>query len=159
MEIVIGRKSKKPNAIKSVIVDDDFCLNGWSLEEKPSGHIVMSKTVNWKKDKKYLHRFIMNAPIGMEVDHINGNPLDNRKENLRICMRSQNSRNVRMHKDNKTGWKGVYCDKRKIINKWSSRILVNGKSISLGYYHCPTAAHFAYCRAAVKYHEDFHRLG
>ena len=54
-----------------------------------------------------VHRVVMDAPKGMDVDHINGNGLDNRKENLRICTRSQNSMNRKPRFDNPTGYKGV----------------------------------------------------
>jgi hypothetical protein len=55
-----------------------------------------------------MHKFIMNAPKGMCVDHINHNGLDNRRENLRICTYSQNSQNKRRRVDSRSGYKGVY---------------------------------------------------
>jgi hypothetical protein len=57
--------------------------------------------------RKSIHRLVTNAPKGMDVDHINNNGLDNRKENLRICTRSQNSMNRKPRFDNPTGYKGV----------------------------------------------------
>ena len=55
-----------------------------------------------------MHKFIMNAPKGMCVDHINHNGLDNRRENLRICSYSQNAQNKRRRVDSRSGYKGVY---------------------------------------------------
>lgn len=55
-----------------------------------------------------MHRVIMNAPDDMEVDHINGDGLDNRRENLRLCVHRQNAGNVQITKVNKSGFKGVY---------------------------------------------------
>ena len=55
-----------------------------------------------------IHKFIMNAPKGMCVDHINHDGLDNRRENLRICTYSQNSQNKRLRVDSRSGYKGVY---------------------------------------------------
>ena len=49
----------------------------------------------------------MNASKGVQVDHINGDPLDNRKENLRICMHSENCRNRKVRSDSRSGYKGV----------------------------------------------------
>src|SRR5690349_9172361 len=54
-----------------------------------------------------LHRFIMNAPEGMEVDHINGDGLDNRRVNLRLVTKTENLRSRKTFKSNKTGYKGV----------------------------------------------------
>ena len=55
-----------------------------------------------------IHRVVMDAPPGMDVDHINGDRLDNRKQNLRVCTRSQNSSNKKLRRDSKSGFKGVY---------------------------------------------------
>ena len=57
-----------------------------------------------------IHRLVINAPKGMDVDHINGNGLDNRKENLRLCTRSQNAMNKKLRGDSSTGFKGVQYD-------------------------------------------------
>lgn len=62
------------------------------------------------KNRIYMHRFIMDCPTDMEIDHINGNTLDNRRSNLRIVTRSENLRNRRVFKNNKCGFKGVQLD-------------------------------------------------
>ena len=49
----------------------------------------------------YMHREILNCPIGLEVDHINGDPLDNQRNNLRTCTHLENSRNRKISKNNK----------------------------------------------------------
>ena len=54
-----------------------------------------------------IHRVVVGAPKGMDIDHINGNGLDNRKENLRICTRSQNAMNQRLKSHSRSGYKGV----------------------------------------------------
>lgn len=74
-----------------------------------------------------LHRYLLNAPDNLVVDHIDGNPMNNQKSNLRICSRQQNSMN--MHKDK---FIGVTYDKER--NKWISQICVNYKTIHLGRY-------------------------
>lgn len=77
-----------------------------------------------------LHRFIMNPPDDMQIDHINGNPLDNRKSNLRICTQQQNLLNKGIKSNNTTGITGVYWDKSR--KKWLASIGLNGRSHHLG---------------------------
>lgn len=81
-----------------------------------------------------LHRFLVSAPKGMQVDHINRDTLNNRKDNLRICSNKENTRNTTPIRDNNTsGHKGVMWDKR--TEKWMSYIMVNYKFKNLGYYN------------------------
>lgn len=60
----------------------------------------------------YLHRLIMNAQKGQEIDHINGNSLDNRRQNLRLATRTQQCMNTCLRSDNSLGVRGVILDKR-----------------------------------------------
>tara|TARA_R110002110_G_scaffold393541_1_gene607347 strand:- start:32 stop:664 length:633 start_codon:yes stop_codon:yes gene_type:complete len=62
------------------------------------------------RHRQSIHRLVTNAPKGMDVDHINGNGLDNRKENLRLCTRSQNAMNKKLRRDSSSGFKGVHYD-------------------------------------------------
>jgi hypothetical protein len=79
-----------------------------------------------------LHRYIMNNPINQVVDHKDGNTLNNRKYNLRICSRSDNCKNNKLSKRNSSGAKGVYWEKR--LEKWMAAIVSNRKFKNLGYY-------------------------
>ena len=85
-----------------------------------------------KKNNITLHRFIMDCPEDMVVDHINHNRLDNRKCNLRICTQQQNCMNRKFMSNNTSGCIGVSWDKSK--NKWTSQIMLNNKYIYLGCY-------------------------
>ena len=91
-----------------ILVDDDFTeflkVKTWSILVKDSRNYVIT---TFAPDYKhvYLHRLIMGAKKGEFVDHINGNCLDNRKCNLRICTQQQNNRNRAISKNNKTGYK------------------------------------------------------
>lgn len=98
----------------------------------------------------------MNVEVcGKIVDHKNGNTLDNKKCNLRICTNKENVRNQKINKRNTTGYKGVSYNKRD--KKYAAYIKVDGKKISLGYYLSLEVAHEAYCNASKKYHVEFGR--
>ena len=85
--------------------------------------VINHKTVS-------LHRFIMNAPDDMIVDHIHHDTTDNRKCELRLATRSQNNMNHIIRSDSTSGITGVALHKR--TNKWIARISLNGKNIHLG---------------------------
>lgn len=96
-------------------------------------------------------------PENMEIDHINGNPLDNRIENLRLASRSQNAFNTSLRKDNKSGVKGVNWNKAN--NNWRARITVNKKEIEIGSYETIEEAKLAIAAARIKYHGDYANFG
>jgi hypothetical protein len=102
-----------------------------------------------------MHRVIMKAPKGVQVDHINRCGTDNRKENLRLATNAQNQRNARTRTDNKSGYKGVTLDKR--TSRWRAMIRVDGVLKSLGFFDDPKIAHEAYKKASEKYHGEFGR--
>lgn len=79
-----------------------------------------------------MHRLIMGFPIGMQIDHISRNKLDNRKSNLRICTNQENSFNKGLQSNNTSGYTGVYWVKAKKM--WAAVIMVSQKKIQLGYY-------------------------
>lgn len=112
--------------------------------------------IRWVRNHKIkMHRDVMNPPEGMEIDHINGNKLDNRRANLRICTHADNVRNVGKRKDNSSGFKGVYW--RSDVKKWRALIQVEGRRIDLGFFTEPQDAALAYDKAARKYHGEFAR--
>ena len=104
-----------------------------------------------------LHRLIMCAGNGMQVDHINGNGLDNRKCNLRICTHAQNQRNQSVRQGNYSSkYKGVhYCKTEKV---WRAAIRVNGVRIHLGQYKTELEAARVYDKAAITHHKEFARI-
>lgn len=91
----------------------------------------------------------------METDHINGDRLDNRKENLRICTRVQNFQNMKMHIDNTSGFKGVSWDSER--EKWISQIFTGGHTKFLGRFEDSEKAARVYDDAARKYFGEFAR--
>lgn len=101
-----------------------------------------------------MHRVILSAKRGQFVDHANGNGLDNRKENIRICDKSQNAMNRRVPKHNVAGIKGVRFDH----GHWDARICVHGKNIYLGRFDTSAEATRAYNAGARRYFGEFARL-
>jgi hypothetical protein len=104
----------------------------------------------------YMHRFIVRAKCGEEVDHINRNKLDNRKSNLRIVDGIQNHWNVNLRKDNTSGYKGVSFDRSR--NRFYAYIGLNGKMKNLGRFSTPQQAALTYNNAAKSYFGSFARL-
>jgi hypothetical protein len=91
-----------------------------------------------------------------EIDHINGDKSDNRFSNLRQASSAENSRNVKRHVDNASGFKGICF--HKYSGRWMARIKTDGKCKSLGYFGTPEEAHTAYRDAALKLHREFARF-
>lgn len=104
-----------------------------------------------------LHRFILGAPEGAQVDHVNGDGLDNRRANLRLASHSENLRNRRLNANSASGLKGVYWHKSS--GRWAAQIQTNGRRKRLGLFDTPEAAHAAYCAAAQIDHGEFAKTG
>ena len=109
-----------------------------------------------KGGKIQMHRLIMGAKKGQIVDHKNGDTLDNRRKNLRICSKIQNVQNAKMPITNKSGYKGVCL--KKGSNRWAVQIASKGKKIHIGYFGTPLEGAKAYNKAARKHHGEFARL-
>lgn len=121
------------------LLDFPSCVRGW----------VNGKTTS-------IHAVLMNPPKGMKVDHINGDILDNRRCNLRICTNAENIRNSRRYSCNRLGIKGVSKER---TGKFRAQIRNNeGKHLHLGTFETADAAHQAYVEAAKKYHGEFARF-
>lgn len=106
-----------------------------------------------------MHRLIIGAKENESVDHKNGNPLDNRRSNLRICTMSQNISNVGIRSNNKSGYKGVIKmigkDHENRKKKWLAYISVGGKRIYGGYFFTKEEAAKKYNEMASEYHKEF----
>lgn len=102
-----------------------------------------------------MHRQIMGLdPSDVRVvDHIDRNPLNNQRSNIRICTEAENYLNRKVLVTNTSGFKGVSWHKQ--YKKWRAQIQVNCKKTVIGFYDSPEDAHAAYCVAAKKMHGEF----
>jgi hypothetical protein len=109
------------------------------------------KYVNRRKDGKvvYMHREILHPPDNMKIDHLDHNPLNNQRSNLRICTQLENTQNCRIHRNNSTGYKGVRFNKRN--KNYTAQITVNHKLMWLGAFDTAEQAHQAYVTASEAY--------
>ena len=95
-------------------------------------------------------------PLGIEIDHINGNAHDNRIDNLRLATHAQNMLNKRIHGNNTSGIKGVSFDKHR--QKWRANIQMGHKAKHLGRFDTRELAAAAYAVASVELHGEFGRI-
>lgn len=126
----------------AIVEDQDYPLVSqykWIYSSK--GYAITHNPQN-NKQWIWMHRLIMSTPKDLQTDHINGNKLDNRRSNLRICTSSQNRVNI-IHPINSTStFRGVSWNKEK--NRWSSQIQVNNKRILIGRFNNERHAAIAY---------------
>jgi len=106
----------------------------WSGVGKNSGTYVASRKGAGKTKTIYLHRFINNTPEGLLTDHIDGDPLNNRKSNLRSVTAQENQHNRRVNKNSTSGYRGVSKTKRNLSKPWYARAWVDYKAITLGHF-------------------------
>jgi hypothetical protein len=129
----------------------------WSaFKSKNTWYAVKSTSENGKTITLRMSRFILNVhteDYTVEVDHRNNNGLDNRKENLRICTRSQNLSNRRNYSGNP--YKGI---EKMAKGNWRARIANNGKYIHLGMYNTAEEAARVYDAAAKEAYGEFASL-
>lgn len=152
---------KLKNGLVTIIDGEDlelFQSYKWFVAGMLNGKPYLSRSVYDPTTKHRqtirFHRQIMNTPEGMDTDHINGNSLDNRKANLRICTRSQNCMNKRGK--NTSGYVGVCWHKQ--ANKWLANIKVKGRTHSVGLFENSIHAAMARDIAAHDLHGEFATL-
>lgn len=132
----------------ALIDDEDF---EWLMSWKwycAKGYAVRKKVIEGKRFVFPMHREIMLdqlSEIKTEVDHINRNKLDNRRENLRVCTRKENCRN----RKSRSGSTSKYLGVSKSGNKWHAQIEVNGMAKHLGFFSVEEDAAIAYNQAAL----------
>jgi hypothetical protein len=144
---------------KAAIVDDDLfaSLSKHKWHYGAKGYAVRAfRKPDGRKSLLGMHRVVCPAPDGLEVDHINGDALDNRASNLRLCTKKENKRNRKNSKANTSGFKGVHFDSR--MGMFRARIRTDTLgNLHLGWFETAREAAAAYSMAAVKHHGEFVR--
>lgn len=128
----------------------------WYASNHHPRSYACSSTYNPENQKSihfYMHRIIMNAKRGEQVDHINGDGLDNRRSNLRLCSNQQNRFNMRPRPGYSSKYKGVYVEKK--TRKWVAQIRLNDKTTYLGAFAKEIDAALTYDNAAKKHYGGF----
>lgn len=151
----------------AIVDDDDYeflAKNKWYVKRACNGkkYACRDAKIDGMRVHLLMHREIVARHreeaglVEMEklvVDHINGDGLDNRKANLRVCTRRENMWNSRPHTDSKVGYRGVhYVAANK---KYRAMIYINGKNVHLGYFDTPEEAAKAYDEKAAEVRRGF----
>ncbi len=110
----------------------------------------------WQKQIA-LHRFLVDAPSGLQIDHINRKRFDNRRKNLRLATQSENMRNIAGHRRRRSRYKGVDLHSVRGVGYWRWSIRVHGKPMS-GHSASEVEAAREYDWRASLYYDRFARL-
>lgn len=152
---------------------DEAWLSRWRWRPGTNGYAVCQIWLDGKPRNKKMHRAVMLGPEYMcsqntgricvnEVDHANGDRIDNRRENLRFANRAENQWNAK-RKPGHNPFKGVYAHRRGRNRdgaaRYEARIRVNGLALALGRYDSAEDAAAVVAEARAKYHGEFARVG
>lgn len=153
----MAREIQLTRGFVTIVDDEDFArFGGSSWHAYPNNRADHPRLIKWyARSKRHgiLHRAILDAPAGLQVDHINGDSLDNRRANLRLCTHAQNMQN-RWYRTSCVGYRGVQPKKR----RFRAQIFTGGRHLRLGTFADPIEAARAYDAAARRLHGEFARL-
>lgn len=145
----IKLNNKTGREVYALVDDEDF-----EFVNQFKWHLNKAYADSYAKGKFYkMHRLVMKAKPGQQIDHINHNELDNRKENLRFCTQTENNRHIRMRRDNTVGYKNVMLDGS--TGHFRPYIYVDGKPIFFGSFIEKRHAAMAHAMFAPGLHGEF----
>lgn len=140
------------HGVEILIDDEDYEeLSKYKWYKMKIGYIYRVTTSSINRHSIFIHREVLSAPKGLQVDHINRDPLDNRRVNLRICTAAENSANV-ARRGGVSVYKGVY---RRRDGRWIAGVISEHINHWLGSYATEEEAGMAYNNGALYYHNDF----
>lgn len=152
------KKIQLTKGVFTKVDDDDYVWAKevkWYASGRSPNFYAVNNNLRSNGLNRILHREIMRCPKNMVVDHINGDTLDNRKNNLRICLHKENCKNQKIRKNNTSGIKGVYFSTEK--RKWYSKIMLEYKTIHLGYFLTKQQALKERVKKEKEYFKEFYR--
>lgn len=142
----------------AIVDKDDFeWLNQWKWYINNRGYALRSvRVATNKKRPLFMHRLLNKTPDGFDTDHINGNPLDNRRCNLRTVTRSQNLMNSQGQPNKSSKYRGVTRERKS--GKWQAQLKYKGKNYYLGRHKSERSAALAYNTKAIELFGEYARL-
>jgi len=145
------------NGVSTSLDDEDYDrAQAFRWHKTANGYVAGTVIEQGARKRVYLHRWLLDAQPGQLVDHLDGNPLNNRRANLRLATRSQNQANRRRNRTSRSRYKGVTWHQGQ--QRWMARLQVNGRRITIGYYADPLQAAYEYDAFARTYFGEYARL-
>lgn len=145
-----------PRNLAAIVDDEDYDFIAsmkWSVSRSDQISERWYASRSRSSVTTYMHRLIAGAQQGVQVDHMNGDSLDNRRANLRFASQSQNNANARF-KRGVSGLRGVYLER----GTFRAQVNEHGRTVHIGNFTTATEAAFARDRAARNLYGEFATL-
>lgn len=140
-------------SIVDIAYYDSLIKHSWYALYCPSSGTYYAERRAGKSGHLGMHRQILNAPEGIDVDHADNNPLNNRRYNLRLATTVQNCSNRKVNKNSLSGYRGVTIHSQS--GKWQAKIQVNGKKKWIGFFATAEDAARAWNAVAIESYGAF----